>query len=64
MKQNQEFILEMTKTIGMLIIILAILYGVFYIKVPDSNNDVVYLFIGTFVGGFLTFIMKSNKKEL
>ncbi len=64
MKQDHEFALEMTKTIGMLLIIVAIIYGIFFIDVPSSNDKVVYLFIGTFVGGFLSFIGKSNRKEL
>lgn len=64
MKQNHEFALEMTKTIGMLLIMVALIYGVFMIKPPDGSGDVIFLFVGTFLGGFMSYMIKSNKREI
>ncbi len=64
MKQNHEFALEMTKTIGMLLIMVALIYGVFMIQPPDGSGDVIFLFVGTFLGGFMSYMLKSHKKEI
>lgn len=64
MKQDHEFTLEMTKTIGMLLIMLSLIYGMFMIKPPESSGDVIFLFVGTFLGGFMSYMLKSYKKEI
>ncbi len=64
MKQDQEFALEMIKTIGMILILLALIYGIFFVKPPEGSSEVIFLFVGTFLGGFMSYMVKSNRKEL
>lgn len=63
MKQDHEFVLEMVKTIGMILLMGVIIYCIFFIPVTELNGKVVYFFVGTFVGVFSSFILGSRKKE-